>query len=466
MEDEPIPLPGSDAERRAHLRLAERLRDGGRAVAVETCWVRPRWELAHALHAGLGAAASVVAVGAPAVGLGLALFALLSLLLDLSGRLFLLRRLTPERATQTVVAPDPRGPGAPGSAVASPSAAALDAPAAGTAPGSAVASPSAARAALDAPAAGTAPGAAADARSSRVRLLLTAHVDAPRGGLRHRLARLRVGPPFLWVAVALLAVAACAAARLAGDGGETAVGLVQLAPTLVLLAAVGLLVDSALATPLPPDRRPADALIAAVGALDAAPPRNVAVDVVIAGAGEGQAVGFLAHLRRRLAHAGADAPAPTSRRALARLGGRAGTGAGADDRAPSGGRALARLGGRAGAGARRVRAARAGERRAEREAIAVVELTATDGPPRWLMSDAALLPLAYHPRLVSLAAAAANEERALGPGPARGGRVVGAALRARQRRLPAIRLAAPDETSAVALLLTFVELLDAQLERG
>jgi hypothetical protein len=423
MEDKPIPLPGSDAERRAHVAVARRLRDGGRDVAVETHWVRPRWELAHALHAGLGVAASVVAVGAPAVGLGLALFALASLLLDLSGRAFLLRRLTPERATENVIAPDPRG--------------------------SAAAQARAGSAATAGPGRDASAGAPGDGAPPPFRLLLTAHLDAPRGGLRHRLSRLRTGPPFLWVAFSLLAVAACAAARLAGDGGETAIGIVQLPPTVILLVAVGLLVDSALAGPLPVAGSPAcatpagataagalrasatpagatpagatpagatpanatpagsavDAVVAVVRALDAAPLPGVAVDVVIAGAGEGQAAGFLAHLRRR-------------RRLL----------------------------------------------KAARAATVVVELTAADGPPRWWTSDAALLPLGYHPSLLAVAATAADEERTLDAAAARGGRVVGAALRARQRRLPALRLSAPDEASAVALLLAFAELLDA--ERG
>ena len=349
MEEQPIPRAGSDAERRAHLRLARRLRDGGREVAVETHWVRPRGELAHALHAGVGVAASVVAVSAPAVGLGLALLALLSLLLDLSGRLFLLRRLTPERATENVLAADPRGTAAP-----------------------------------------------------PLRLLLVAAADAPRGGLGRRLERLRVGPPYLWMALALLVVAGCAGARLAGDDGETAIGIVQLVPTLVLLVALGLQVDAALADPLPVDERPAEALVDAVAALDAAPPRNVAVEAVVAGAGEAQALGFLAHLRRHR---------------------------------------LTR----------------------ERERIAVVELTGAEGPPRWLASEGVLLPLRYHPRLVSLTAAAADEERALDSRQAPSGRRLGAALRARQRRLPAIRVTAGDPPSAVALVLALVELLDADL---
>jgi hypothetical protein len=385
MEDEPIALAGSDAERRAHLRLAARLRDGGRDATVETQWVRPRWELAHALHAGLGVAASVVAVSAPAVGLGLAAVALLSLLLDLSGRLFLLRRLTPERATENVVA--------------------------------------------------LAPGRAAE---PRVRLLLTAHCDAPRGGLLHRLARGRSGAPaggatgepraggesgiragsdrrargtdlagrlpgpFAWIALSLLAVAVCAGLRLGTDDAGTAIGAVQLVPTLLLLVALGLLVDAALSAPVPADPRAADAVLAAARALDAVALRSVAVDIVIAGAGEAQAAGFLAFLRRH---------------------------------------------------------------RPSRETTVVVELTAADGPPRWLTTDGGLLPLRYHPRLVGLAAQTAAEERTLDARAARG-HAVGAALRARQRRLPAIRLTAADTPTAVALLLTLAETLDDDLARG
>ena len=397
MEAQPIPLAGSDAERRAHLRLAARLRDGGREVAVETCWVHPRGQLAHALHAGLGVVASVVAVGAPAVGLGLALAALLSLLLDLSGRIFLLRRLTPERATENVVAVDPRR------AVAAP-----PDPAARTAAGGEADSGGAAGGgAAGGGAAGG--GAAGGGAAAALRLVLTAHCDAPRGGLLRRLPGRRGGgrpagwpPPFAWAALALLAVAGCTAARLAGVDADTAIGVVQLVPTLVLLGAVGLLVDAALADPLPAEPLAAEAVVAAARALDAAPPRMVAVDVVIAGAGEAQALGFLAWLRRR---------------------------------------------------------------RPARDGTVVVELTAADGPPRWWSDDAALLPLRYHPRLVALAAAASDQERALGAGPARGGRTLGAALRARQRRLPAIRLSAGDRPAAVALLLALAETLDDDLQR-
>lgn len=351
----PDRVPGSDAERRAALWLAERLREDGRPAAVETHWVRPRWELAHALHAALGVAASLVAIDAPAVGLGLALVALLSLLLDVSGRAFLLRRLTPERATQNVVAPALPASGGGG--------------------------------------AGAVP----------LRLILTAHCDAPRGGLLRRLGGAgRAGgarlPGLLaWVALALVAVAACAGVRLA-DAGEAgaALGAVQLVPTLVLLIVFGLLVDAALAGPSPADPAPPAIVLAAARVLAAAPPRRLAVEVVIGGAGEGQALGFLAYLRRRR-------PAP--------------------------------------------------------EQNVVIEVTSGGATPAWWTSDGPLLPLRYHPRLVALAAAAAQEERGLGA-VGRRGRGLGAALRARQRRIPAIRVGAADPTAALALTLALVEALD------
>lgn len=376
---EDVPAAGSDAERRAALAFAARLRAGGRVVTVETDWVRPRWELAHALHAGLGVVASLVAVSLPAVGLGLALVALLSLLLDLGGRAFLLRRLTPERATQNVVA----------------AAAAAHEDREGAA------------------------GADADRATPALRVILTAHADAPRGGLLRRLAgrRSRRGAgrlpgPLALVALALAAVAGCAGARLAGVEGS-ALGAIQLVPTLVLLVALGLLVDAALARPVAAAGSPtlggaADGpaalagapavLLAAVQSLDASPPRRLAIEAVLAGAGTGQALGFRAYLRRR---------GPTPERNV------------------------------------------------------VIEIGASDSAasPTWWTSDGALLPLRCHPRLVALAAAAAADEPGLGAA-GRRGRSIGAALRARQRRIPAIRLAAPDDADALALLLALVELLD------
>ena len=364
MEDEATRFPslaGSDAERRTALALAERLRaGGGREVMVETEWVRPRGQLAYALHAALGVAASVVAVAAPAVGLGLAALALLSLLLDLSGRLFLLRRLTPERATQNVIAPARFG-GDP-----------------------------------------------------RLRVLLVAGCDVERSGIAARvggrarrgrgarLSRARGAAPgaMVWVVVSLVLVLGCSVVRVASGDVGTVIGGVQLVPTLVLLVALALFLDAATAKPAAFDMVAVDTLIEAATTLDAAPARHVAVDVVIAGAESGRGVGFLKLLRRH---------------------------------------------------------------RFPRVRTAVIELRRAPAAG-WQTSDGPLFPLRYHPQLLTLAAKAAAEERELGATPTLG-HASGAAFRARQRRLPAIRLGAPDEPALLSLVLALVEALDADLAR-
>ncbi|HEY4279128.1 MAG TPA: hypothetical protein VGM91_12980 [Conexibacter sp.] len=202
----------------------------------------------------------------------------------------------------------------------------------------------------------------------------------------------------VWVVLSLVVVLGCSAARLASDDAETAVGIVQLVPTLVLLVALALFLDGATARPLTFDPIAVDTLVAAASVLDAAPPRRVAVDIVIAGAETGQGVGFLKLLRRH---------------------------------------------------------------RLSRARTAVIELkrAPTAG---WQTSDGPLFPLRYHPQLIALAAMAAAEERELGATPS-AGHASGAAFRARQRRLPAIRLGAPDEPALLALLLAMIESLDADL---
>lgn len=102
--------PGTDAERRAARYLAERLERLGRTAEVEPAWVWPNYALAHLANAVLAVLASVASVASGAVGAGLAAVALVSALGDLSGRFYLLRRLTGRRATQTVVSreEDPR----------------------------------------------------------------------------------------------------------------------------------------------------------------------------------------------------------------------------------------------------------------------------------------------------------------------------------------------------------------------
>lgn len=243
-------VAGSDAERRAARRLQEQLRSTGRDTESEPHWVMPHAALTHALHAALGVGASVLAVSEPEIAFGVLVAVLASLLLDASGRLFLLRRLTPRRATQNVVAA-PRGEERP------------------------------------------------------VRLVIAAHYDAPRTGLAYRPAverlAVRLPRPLLVVAVALAALAAVALARLQGVEGA-ALGIVQLVPTAGLILAVALYLDVALSDPGPGANEPgsaAGAALALAEELDRRPLRALEVEVVLAGAGSVGSLGMRGYLRAR-----------------------------------------------------------------------------------------------------------------------------------------------------------------------
>jgi hypothetical protein len=232
---------GSDAERRLALALAERLRRRGREARVQTFWVRPGWWLVQALCAGAGVVGSVLSVGSALTGLIIGGAALALAVADLT-RVAPLRRLTIARATQNVVSPP-------------------------------------------LPHAGDPP----------VTLIVTAALDRPRAGLQRRL---RV--PLLAPSLASLAlVAACAGARLAGADG-TALGVVQLVPTVALLVALAGFLDQGLAEPADDDRAPLAAL-ELVRLLDADPPRNLDVAVVLAGAGATLAAGLRRWLTGRRA---------------------------------------------------------------------------------------------------------------------------------------------------------------------
>jgi len=95
--------PGTDAERRAAGHLARRLRAMGRDAEIEPFWTWPRYAPTYLLHVVLGVVGSVTSVFDPVVGIVIVLLALVSLVLDLSGRAQLARRLTPRRASQNVV---------------------------------------------------------------------------------------------------------------------------------------------------------------------------------------------------------------------------------------------------------------------------------------------------------------------------------------------------------------------------
>jgi hypothetical protein len=251
---------GTDAERRASRWLAAVLAASEREAEVETSWVRPHWPLVHALHAGLGVAASVVAVSVPAAGLALALVALASVVLDGAGVAHLVRSLTPARATQNLVSQ---------------------------------------------PTAATRSG-----RERIVRLVICAPYDAPRGGVvfaervrravaaAQRVARGRIPGPLAWLALALALVAGAAGGRLAGAEGPWLDAL-QVVPTLGLMAGIAALVDVLLSQPAPGAGEPASGAgvaIALATALDRDPPRRLAVELVLTGGGD---LGMRQYVRAR-----------------------------------------------------------------------------------------------------------------------------------------------------------------------
>lgn len=246
-------VAGSDAERRAANRFAQRLREIGRSAEVEPTYVHPQAPLVHALHCLLGFAGSLVASVEPAAGFALVLVAASSMYLDLNGRLYLLRTLFFRRASQNVVSPGPN-PEAP------------------------------------------------------ARLLLIAHLDVGRGGAifdprnRHRARRLTRALGFhptrlvFWSLAALLPLLG---ARMAGVESD-AISALQLPSTLILLVAVFLLVDIQLSDPSPGANDNASGVALA---LDLAErfhrdsPRNLDVWVVLTGAQECGAEGMRSFVR-------------------------------------------------------------------------------------------------------------------------------------------------------------------------
>ncbi|PZS07979.1 MAG: hypothetical protein DLM64_13710 [Solirubrobacterales bacterium] len=341
---------GTDAERRAALWLAGQLGADGREAVVEPFWCRPNWALTHMWHVALGLAGSLVSVGSPRIGAGMVLVALLSLLADVLLGVSPGRRLTLEHASQNVVSPPPEDLDQPG--------------------------------------------------DRRVRLILTANYDAGRTGLVHRdrpratAARLRAltggrGPGWLgWLAILLGWLLVTAILRVRGGGGE-ALAVAQLASTVVLVLALAALLELAGAeySPGAGDNGTGVAIaIAMAQALDAAPPRHAAVELVLSGAGDGPGIGLTSYLRRH--------------------------------------------------------------KRAPADTVVLGIAACAAGAPRWWCSDGALLPLRYFPRLHELCAVLAAEEPQLGARAHRG-RGSSPALPARVARLPAIAIGCLDERGLV-----------------
>jgi hypothetical protein len=248
-------LAGTDAERRAANRLAERLRDQGRRVDVEPTYVHPQLGLVYALHCAVGFAGSLVSVAVPALGFGLVLLAATSMYLDMNARFYLLRRVFFRRASQNVVARGERA---------------------------------------DAPA----------------RLLITAHIDAARTGAAYGPRRMRLlgrianALPFtfspsrvlFWSLAILVPLVGL---RMAGIDSN-AVAIPQLFPTLVLLIGMFAFVDIELSDVVPGANDNASGVAAAISLgeeLSADPAENLDVWVVLSGGEECLMQGMRAFVR-------------------------------------------------------------------------------------------------------------------------------------------------------------------------
>jgi len=241
-------LAGTDAERRAAALCAAELRASGRRPRTKTIWMRPERQAPRAAYSALGIAGSLVAVGNPTVGLALAGSALLAVLLEAAG-VPVLALLQTRRATQNVVAP-----------------------------------PSA-------------------ELGHRALLILCASADVARDSLLRRIdrrlsSRLVPGAPGL-LAVGLAGASVCAGARLAGAEG-TAIGIAALVPVALLILLLAGFLDATLSGPGRPAGAAGPAAVLAVAAaLDARPPRALAIEIVIVGAGEAGAPGMAAYVADR-----------------------------------------------------------------------------------------------------------------------------------------------------------------------
>jgi hypothetical protein len=252
--------PGTDAERRAANWLARELASAGTDVRIDPFWCRPNWALAHAWHVALVIAGSLVSVSHPRPGLILLIVALVSIVSDALFGVSLGRRITPERASQNVVAR---------------------------------------------------PRASAPAKS--LRLVIAANYDAGRTGLVYR-ARLRraasalrsaargVTPGWLgWIALATVWLIVVAVLRTKHHHPATIVGITQFVPTALLVIAFAALIELGGAEygPAANDNASGAGVAASLArALAAAPPGQMDVELVLAGAGEAGGAGLRRYLRR------------------------------------------------------------------------------------------------------------------------------------------------------------------------
>jgi len=232
------------------------LRAAGRAVDVEPTYVHPQFPLIHAAHAALAFAGSLISIASPVAGFAIVLATAVSLFFDFNTRFYLLRRLFFRRASQNVVSPGPRP---------------------------------------DAPA----------------RLILNAHYDVARTGYlfgrraRRREAmvppryRLVLGLPRLmfWPLAALIPMIGL---RMAGVDASW-LSVLQLVPTLILLVSAFLLGDWQLSDVVPGANDNASGVATVLSlaeALDAEPPENLDVWVLLTGAEECGMEGMRSFVRK------------------------------------------------------------------------------------------------------------------------------------------------------------------------
>lgn len=318
--------------------------------------MRPGWPLPYAVLCAAGVAGSLLALSAPVAGLAVCAVALALLAGDASGRLPLVRAPLVRRATQNVVSEPVVVP-----------------------------------------------------PQARVRLIVTAGLDAGREGLADLLAplaaraRARLGgrapTPVGLLALALLALIGLAIARAAGASGDW-LAVAAVPPTIALV--VGAFASADLAFARAGGRRDASAEAVAaalevVAALDRRPPRHLAVECVIAGAAHGGQLGLRAYVAAR-------------------------------------------------------------RRAARPEELAVLAIGSRPAPaPAHHPAEGAVVPARLHPQLVACARAAGL--------PAARGRTTGA-LAARLRGWPALGISpSADREATVAACLEVVRRLDEQLAR-
>lgn len=253
--------PGTDAERRAGRWLAGELIAQRQRVRIETFWCRPNWALAHAWHGAVALAGSLVSPSHPTVGAVLLAIALAAIPMDEVAGISPGRRLTPERASQNVVA--------------------------------------------------TARQRQTSA-TGKTRLILTANYDAGRTALVYRDAlrrpaaavrriagRLALGwLASLWIAIAWLLVVAII--RATGQHPSTALGVIQLPPTVALVLTIALLLEAAGAGYGPGANDNASGVAVAIElarTIATTPPCGLELELVLTGAGEGGEIGLRRYLR-------------------------------------------------------------------------------------------------------------------------------------------------------------------------